>query len=117
MELIGEEIPERMKYSDVLSAKNDKLYLIPCNANKVLSFNVKTKEWKDIGDDFGSNPCKWWSGAFVSDNNKIYCCPCYSNDILIVDTNFDTTKRIRLPKEVQNDVLKYQTCAYDNNGI
>ena len=119
-DLIGEEFTDRMKYSEIVSANNDKLYLIPCNANTVLSFNVQTNEWKTVGldddDDYGSNPCKWWGGTFVTSNNKIYCCPCYSNDVLVVDTTFDTTELIRLPKEVQNNVIKYQTCAYDNNG-
>jgi len=117
--LIGNDIftsyrGELDAYSQVIAANNDKLYFVPFRANKVMSFDVKNNEWNYIGDDLGHNYGKWNDG--VIENGKIFCSPSQSNDILIIDTNTDTTKCIRIPTELQNQDYKYTACSSDKNG-
>jgi len=114
-DLIGEEIEGnyKQKFSDIISANNGKLYLIPNKANHVVSFDIQTNDWNNIGNDLGYNRNKW-RGSVMTNNGKIYCSPFNSDNVLIIDTNTDTTKLIRLPPILRNQTHKYNTCAHDN---
>merc|ERR1712176_479788 len=110
------------KYCDVISANNGKLYFIPCGAEEVISFDVKRHQkypnlnWNRIGNrDLGNHGNKW-RGAVCAENGKIYCSPYNFNDILIIDTNTDTTDRVRLPPELWSTKAKYCSCVSDGNG-
>lgn len=105
------------KYSQVVSANNGKLYLVPYNANKVMSIDVRHNQWTTIGDDFGNDCSKWMCGALCTTNGKLFCGPYNSNNILIVDTNTDTTEIVLLPTEVQGGTSKYHTCVLDKESV
>jgi len=121
-ELIGEEFQgnnnnKMLKYSDIVSTPNGKLYCIPCQAYQVLTLDIKHNQWRTIGNEFAEYSHKWFGGSYVPNNGKIFCSPCDSNNVLVIDTNNDTTTLVPIPDELCNcNRFKYQTCVLDNDN-
>ena len=92
MNLVGEELEGKCKWSGTLAAPNGSLYGIPSAARRVVKFNPVDKSTTRIGPDFGvgdygDDNFKWNQGGVT--NNGIFYCPPYGSyrGILKIDTN------------------------------
>jgi len=113
--LVGKKFDGDNQFSEIIESKhNGKLYLIPSYASKVVTFDPRTKERKEIGFDLTKEASKWWEAVYCPETHCIFCSPLKSNNILIIDTKTDAIELIPLPEEVQHDEnRKYGASVYD----
>jgi len=92
-------------YNGCVAGLNGCIYGMPYYASRIVEFNPATNTTRHVGDDFGDNKQKWFSGVLGPDG-CIYGCPHNTKQILKYNPATETTTLVGDP------ILTWQNCQY-----
>ena len=74
-----------MGWGDAILGIDGCIYWRPYDARRTLKYDPHSNNQTSlVGDDFGREKKKWYSGALATDE-VIYCISCTSNQVLVID--------------------------------
>jgi len=107
--------PQNNKWIDFVDGGNGCFYGIPCDARRVVEFNLENKNIKEIGPDLGSQWGKYWNGI-NGNNGSIYCLPHRAEYILKITPRKGKDAEIQILKTKNFSGEKWKKGALAKDG-